>query len=191
MVPPTEAAPRPPQGPAEAPAAGRRARRAVPRWVGLVTNLGLALAAVVGIQLLAALLEGLSMGIGQLASLPTADRLHRLGYAFSANFGMPAPLTLVVAVVLVSLPVLVGQRTRESQEQNAILTLWLVVVEAVLIGLGSLLAVRYNLARLAAQGAVFPFARVELSIFLAGVLGVSTVAAVAALVGRQIREPHR
>src|SRR3982751_2167401 len=114
-----------------------------PRWVGMVTSLGLGLAVVVTAQVLAAIAEGMSLKRTEPQGL-SGDTFHRIGYAFS-SLGASAVLFLVVAVVLVSLPVFLRSRTSDRQETLAAAGLGLSVVIAVVVAVGSILTVRYNL----------------------------------------------
>src|SRR5437764_12277914 len=87
-----------------------------PRWVGMVTSLGLGLAVVVTAQVLAAIAEGMSLKRTEPQGL-SGDTFHRIGYAFS-SLGASAVLFLVVAVVLVSLPAFPRARTSDRQENQ-------------------------------------------------------------------------
>src|ERR1700737_1654433 len=99
------------QRPSEPPPAGAPAppveepEEARPRpapWVGLLTALGLGLAAVITAQVLTAIAEGMALKSTEPQGIQ-GDTFHRLGYAFG-GLGGTAVLFLVLAVVLVSLP---------------------------------------------------------------------------------------
>jgi cytochrome bd-type quinol oxidase subunit 2 len=182
MAPPVEPGPEPAESlpPPES-------REPVARWVGFVTSIGLALAVVVTAQVLAAIAEGMSLKKTEPQGVP-GDVFHRLGYAFS-NLGGTVLLFLVLAVVLVSLPIFIGKRTSDRQETAAAVTLGLVVVTAVVIGIGSILTVRYNLHLYSANKRPVPsFVRIQLVFFLLGALGTGAIALFAALTGLGLRD---
>ncbi|MBV8982801.1 MAG: hypothetical protein JO086_18030 [Acidimicrobiia bacterium] len=157
-----------------------------PRWVGFVTTIGLALTLVVGAQVVAAIIEGLVLKKTEPQGVP-GDVFHRLGYAFS-NLGGTVLLFLVVAVVLVSLPVFLQRRTTDRQETAVAATLGLVVVLAVIIGVGSILTVRYNLHLYSANKRSVPsFVRIQLVFFLLGALGTAAIALFSALTALGLR----
>jgi hypothetical protein len=167
----------PPEEPEEPPA----------RWVGFVTSIGLALAIVVTAQVLAAIAEGFALKHTEPQGIPS-DVFHRLGYAFS-NLGGTVLLFLVVAVVLVSLPVFMDRRTSARQESTAAITLGLTVVMAIVIGVGSILAVRYNLHLYSASKRAVPsYVRIQLVFFLLGALGTGAIALFAALTALGLRD---
>jgi len=152
-----------------------------------VTNIGLALAIVVTAQVLAAIAEGMSLKRTEPQGVP-GDVFHRIGYAFS-NLGGTVLLFLVLAVVLVSLPVFIGKRTSDRQETAAAVTLGLVVVMAAVIGVGSILTVRYNLHLYSASHRSVPsFVRIQLVFFLLGALGTGAIALFAALTAMGLRD---
>src|SRR4051794_1184921 len=104
-----------------------------PRWVGFFNSIGLGLTVVLTAQVLAAIAEGMALKRTEPQGL-AGDVFHRLGYAFS-SLGGTALLFLVVAVVLVSLPVILKAKTTDRQETTAAVTLGLAVVMAVVIGI--------------------------------------------------------
>jgi hypothetical protein len=157
------------------------------RWVGLVTSLGLALAIVVTAQTLAAIAEGFALKKTEPQGL-AGDIFHRLGYALS-QLNAGTLLFLVVAVVLVSLPVILGSRTSDRQETSAAITLGLTVVLAVVIGVGGILAVRYTLHLYSASSRPVPtYVRLQLVFYLLGVLGAGAVALFGALTALGLRD---
>ncbi len=150
-------------------------------------SLGLALTVVVTAQVLAAIAEGMALKRTEPQGVP-GDVFHRLGYAFS-NLGGTVLLFLVVAVVLVSLPVFIGNRTSDRQETATAVTLGLIVVMSVVIGVGSILTVRYNLHLYSANHRSVPsFVRIQLVFFLLGALGTGAIALFAALTAMGMRE---
>jgi hypothetical protein len=160
---------------------------APPRWVGFVTSIGLALTVVLTAQVLAAIAEGMALKRTEPQGLE-GDIFHRIGYAFS-SLGGTALLFLVVAVVLVSLPVMLKARTTDRQETMAAVTLGLSVVMAIVIGIGSILTVRYNLHLYSASRRSVPsFVRIQLVFFLLGALGTAAVALFAALSALGLRD---
>jgi len=157
------------------------------RWVGFVTSIGLALAIVVTAQVLAAIAEGFALKKTEPQGV-TSDVFHRLGYAFS-NLGGTVLLFLVLALVLVSLPVFLERRTSDRQEMTAAVTLGLTVVMAVVIGVGSILAVRYNLHLYSASKRTVPsYVRIQLVFFLLGALGTGAIALFSALTALGLRD---
>jgi hypothetical protein len=158
-----------------------------PPWASLVTSLGLGLAVVVTAQVLAAIAEGMSLKRTEPQGL-AGDAFHRMGYAFS-SLGGTVLLFLVVAVVLVSLPSWLGARTSPRRETLAAATLALSVVMAVVIGVGSILTVRYNLHLYSASHRPVPtFVRLQLVFFLLGALGTAAVALFGALSALGMRD---
>lgn len=158
-----------------------------PRWVGMVTSLGLGLAVVVTAQVLAAIAEGMSLKRTEPQGI-AGDTFHRIGYAFS-SLGASALIFLVVAVVLVSLPVFMRSRTSDRQETLAAAGLGLSVVMAVVIAVGSILTVRYNLHLYSSRHVSVPtFVRLQLVFFLLGALGTAGLAVFGALSALGMRE---
>ena len=157
------------------------------RWVGFVISVGLALAIIVTAQVLAAIAEGFALKSTEPQGIP-GDLFHRLGYAFS-NLGGTTLLFLVLAVVLVSLPVFMDRRTSDRQETTAAITLGLVVVMAVFIGIGAILAVRYNLHLYSASHRSVPsYVRIQLVFFLLGALGTAAIALFSGLTALGLRD---
>jgi len=194
-APPAEAPPPPPPPPPPAPRPDVAVEavdvlppsEAPARWVGFLTSIGLALAVVVTAQVLAAIAEGFALKRTEPQGVP-GDLFHRLGYAFS-NLGGTVLLFLVLAVVLVSLPMFLQRRTSDRQERTASVTLGLVVVMAVVIGVGSILAVRYNLHLYSASKRSVPsYVRIQLVFFLLGALGTAAIALFSALTALGLRD---
>ena len=104
--------------------------------VGLLSWCGLALAILASLEVVAIVAQGVAIKQANLGPL------YRLGYAFLTNLdAVPLGLILVVAVVLVVLPKVAGQVTDEAQDRQAAFTLGLVGAFALLIVIGSILAV--------------------------------------------------
>src|SRR5438874_12994616 len=185
--PPDETAPDMPAAPVTEPADVLPPEPPPPRWVGMVTSLGLGLAVVVTAQVLAAIAEGMSLKRTEPQGLP-GDTFHRIGYAFS-SLGASALLFLVLAVVLVSLPAFLSTRTSDRQETLAAAGLGLSVVMAVVVAIGSILTVRYNLHLYSVSHRSVPaFVRLHLLFFLLGALGTSGLAVFWSLSGLWIRD---
>jgi hypothetical protein len=136
-----------------------------PRWVAFVTSLGLGLTAVLTAQVLAAIAEGMALKRTEPQGLPV-DLWHRIGYAFS-SLGGTALLFLVVAVVLVTLPVILESRTTDRQETIAAVALHLYT---------------------ASKRPVPSFVRIQLVFFLLGALGTAAVALFGALTALGMRD---
>jgi hypothetical protein len=159
--------------------------------VAFIMSIGLALTVVITAQVLAAIAEGMALKRTEPQGLPV-DVWHRIGYAFS-SLGGTALLFLVVAVVLVTLPVILDATTTDRQETVAAVVLGLAVVMAVVIGVGSILTVRYNLHLYSAAKRPVPsFVRIQLVFFLLGALGTAAVALFGALtaLGMRDRKPR-
>ena len=92
-------------------------------------------------------------------------------------------------MVLVSLPVFLGNRTSDRQETLAAVALGLAVVMAIVIGVGSILSVRYNLHLYSANKRSVPsYVRIQLVFFLLGALGTGAIALFSALTALGMRE---
>jgi hypothetical protein len=155
--------------------------------VGFVTSLGLGLTLVVATQTLAAIAEGFALKKTDPQGVP-GDIFHRLGFALS-RLDAGTLLFLVVAVVLVSLPVFLGRPTTDRQESTAAITLGLTVVMAFVIGIGGILAVRYNLHLYSASKRSVPsYVRIQLVLYLLGVLGTGAIALFGALTALGLRD---
>jgi hypothetical protein len=152
-----------------------------------VTSLGLGLTVVVSAQTLAAIAEGFALKKTEPQGVP-GDIFHRLGFALS-RLDAGTLLFLVVAVVLVSLPIFLGRPTTDRQESVAAAALGLTVVMAVVIGVGGILAVRYNLHLYTASKRPVPsYIRIQLVLYLLGVLGTGAIALFGALTALGMRD---
>ena len=165
-----------------------------PRWVALLTTLGLALVAVVAAQVIASVIEGLVINEGRNPPEPrgiATDLLHRLGFPFG-NLGPTAMLLLVVALALICIPTLLDQENTPLLERLSSLALVAIIVLAVAVAIGSLLAVRYSLHEYTAQGQDPPsFIRVGFASFLLGTLGTAAVALFGSLAALSVRARRR
>ncbi|HEX3623058.1 MAG TPA: hypothetical protein VHT97_12150 [Acidimicrobiales bacterium] len=147
----------------------------VSRWVSLLATIGSALIGIVTIQVIASLVEGLTLKKGERVGVPD-DILHRLGYPFG-GLGSTALVFLVLGVVLVSLPSVLDELLPATQDRVVGIALVVAVAMGVVIAVGSLLAVRANLHEYAAKGVSVPaYVRVQFTNFLLGSLGAAALA---------------
>ena len=145
------------------------------RWVSLLATLGTALIAIVTVQVITSLVEGLTLKSGQRVGVPD-DLLHRIGYPFG-GLGATALVFLVLGVVLVSLPSVLDELLSESQDRVVGIALFFSIAMGVLIAIGSLLAVRANLHEYSAKNVPVPtYVRVQFTNFLLGSLGAAALA---------------
>jgi hypothetical protein len=145
------------------------------RWVSLLATIGTALIGIVTVQVLASLVEGLTLKSGQRVNVPD-DVFHRIGYPFG-GLGATALVFLVLGVVLVSMPSVLGELLSESQDRVVGVALIVAVAMGVVIAIGSLLAVRANLHEYAAKNVPVPaYVRVQFTNFLLGSLGAAALA---------------
>jgi hypothetical protein len=148
---------------------------AAARWVSLLATIGTALIGIVTVQVLASLVEGLTLKSEQRVGIPD-DLFHRLGYPFG-GLGATALVFLVLGVVLVSLPSVLDELLSEPQDRVVGVALIVAAVMGVIIAVGSLLAVRANLHEYAAKNVAVPaYVRVQFTNFLLGSLGAAALA---------------
>jgi len=146
------------------------------RWVSMANVVGSGLVAVVALQVVAALIEGLTYGKNEPQQVSTGDLFHRLGYPFG-SLGTTTLIILVVGVILLSLPAYLGDDTTPSQDRLAALALIGAVIAAVILALGSLLAVRANFhVYNESQRSVPTYVIVQYASFMIGNLGTAVVA---------------
>jgi hypothetical protein len=158
--------------------------------VSLVATLGIGMIAIVAVQVLASLVEGLTLKSGQRVGVPD-DLLHRLGYPFG-GLGTTALVILVIGVAMVSLPSLLGELLSEGQDRLVGLSLVLAIVIGVIVAIGSLLAVRANLHEYAAKNVAVPtYVRVQFTNFLLGSLGAAALALFGAIAAMNERSRER
>ena len=160
--------------------------------MALLTTLGLALVAVVAAQVIASIIEGLVIKAGkhEPRGIPT-DLLHRLGFPFG-NLGPIAMMLLVVALALICIPTVVDRENSPLLERLASVALVTIILLAVVVAAGSLLAVRYSLHEYTAQGQNPPqFIRVGFASFLLGTLGTAAVALFGSLAALNVRAHRR
>jgi len=146
------------------------------RWVNMATIVGASLVVVVALQIVFAVIESLMYKTNEPQGVPTGDFLHRLGYPFG-SLGTTTLLYLVAAVALLSLPAYFGDRRSDSQERLARVAAVVAAVTAVMLALGSLLAVRANFHVYAENGRSVPgYVIVQYITFLVGNLGTAVIA---------------
>jgi hypothetical protein len=145
--------------------------RGVPAWVGAVTGAALGLVAVQALILLGTLTQALAVERFQ------GDTLHKVGIALLSNVGSANGLTLLVAAVAAALPAFVGAPVAEMHRRRQALVFGIGAVLAVLLVLGTPLAVRARIHVLDAGGqGVDSLARRVLATYVAGTLGTALVA---------------
>jgi hypothetical protein len=144
------------------------------RWVALVATIGTALIGIVTVQVLASVIEGITLKRGERVGVPD-DLFHRLGYPFG-GLGTTALVFLVLGVVLISLPYVLGEYLSDGQDRLVGVAFAVSVAMAVIIAVGSILAVRANLHEYAAKGVAVPsYVRVQFTNFLLGSLGAAAL----------------
>ncbi len=162
----------------------------VSRWVSLLATVGTALIGIVTIQVVASIVEGLTLKKGERVGVPD-DILHRLGYPFG-GLGSTALVFLVLGVVLVSLPAVLDELLPQTQDRVVGVALVLALAMGVIIAVGSLLAVRANLHEYAAKGVSVPaYVRVQFTNFLLGSLGAAALALYGSITAIQERARER
>ena len=143
--------------------------------MSLLATIGTALIGIVTVQVLASVVEGLTLKSEQRVGIPD-DLFHRLGYPFG-GLGATALVFLVLGVVLVSLPSVLDELLSEPQDRVVGVALIVAAVMGVIIAVGSLLAVRANLHEYAAKNVAVPsYVRVQFTNFLLGSLGAAALA---------------
>ncbi len=162
------------------------------RWTGALTTMGVALVAVVAGQVIASIVEGLVIsGARQEPTGVPTDLLHRLGFPFG-NVGPQATVMLIIGVALLTVPLLLGRKTTALQDRLIGIALTAVVVLAVVVALGSILAVRNSLHEYTARNQNPPaFARIGFAMYLLGSLGGAAIAIFGSLTARNLRRPPR
>jgi len=149
-------------------------------WGGVLTTLGAGLVGVVSIQLLGAVVEGMSLKSGerisQSGTVVSDDVLHRLGYTFF-NLAPTALLLLLIGISLLAVPAALGLHRGPGHDTISRLALRAAVAVAVLLALGAMLAVRANLHEYAAKDIPVPrWVRLNFTNFLLGTLGTAALA---------------
>ena len=149
--------------------------------------LGTALVGIIALQVLFALIEAFMYTGTEPQGVPT-DILHRIGYPFG-SLGTTALLFLVVGVALLSLPAYFEEETTPAQDRLAGVALGLAAATAVVLALGSLLAVRANFHVYAENDRSVPtYVVVQYITFLIGNLGTAVAAVYAAVQVSSLRD---
>jgi hypothetical protein len=143
----------------------------VPTWVGAVTGAALGLVAVQALILLGTLAQAMAVERFQ------GDSLHKIGIALLSNVGSANGLTLLVAAVVAALPAILGAPMAVMHRRRLALVFGVGAVLAVILVLGTPLAVRARIHVLDAGGqTVDSLARRVLATYVAGTLGTALVA---------------
>jgi hypothetical protein len=152
--------------------------------------LGAALIGIISVQVLFAIVEALAYRGNEPQGVAT-DIFHRLGYPFG-SLGTTALLFLVLGIALLSLPAYFEEDTTASQDRMARFALGLAAATAVVLALGSLLAVRANFHVYAENDRSVPsYVVVQYITFLVGNLGTAVAAVYAAVQVAGLRERRR
>ncbi|MDQ2827079.1 MAG: hypothetical protein M3Y04_08995, partial [Actinomycetota bacterium] len=161
------------------------------RWVSLLATIGTALVAIVSVQVIASVVEGLVLKRGQRVGDIPEDLFHRLGYPFG-GLGATALVFLVVGVVLLAMPSVLDEYLSPSQDRVVGVALVVAMVMAIVVAIGSLLAVRANLHEYSAKGVAVPgYVRVQFTNFLLGALGAAALALFASVATMNERSRER
>jgi len=158
-----------------------------PRWIGLATTAGAGIIGVVALQVVMALVEGLSIKDGQRFGVPD-DLLHRLGYPFG-SLGSTAVFFVLVGVVLLTLPAILDEGVTDRQYAVAGAALRTAVAVGVIIAIGSIFAVRGSLHEYSAKTVDVPgFVRMQFTSFLLATLAGSALAIFGAITALRVRD---
>ena len=143
----------------------------VPAWVGVVSGAGLGLALVQALVLIGTFAQGMAV------ERFDGDFLHKAGVALLSNVGTANGLILLVAAALAGLPAVIGAPTSEGLQRRRAFTFALVAVLAVVLIVGTPIAVRARVHVLDVSGQeVDSLARRVLATYVAGTLGTALVA---------------
>ena len=157
------------------------------RFSGLFVTAGAGLIGIVALQILMALIEGITLHSGERFAVPD-DLLHRLGYAFG-NLGVSTLFFLIAGVVLIMLPLAFGDGVSDGQYKLAVMALRTAIVVAVVIALGSVLAVRGSLHEYTAKDVKVPgFVRIQFTSFLLCTLAATALAVFTAVTALKLRD---
>jgi len=155
---------------------GTAAEPSSPGWVAAVTGAGLGLIVVQALVLIGTLTQ--SMAVPRYPG----DFFHKLGVVLLSNVGSANGLALLLGAVLAGLPTLVGVRVSEGVRRRQALVFGLGGLLAVLLILGTPIAVRARIHALDVGGqTVDALARRVLATYVAGTLGTALVALAACL----------
>lgn len=147
-----------------------------PAWVSAVTGAGLGLIAVQALVLIGTLTQ--SMAVPRYPG----DFFHKLGVVLLSNVGSANGLALLVGALLAGLPTLLGAPVSAGARRRQALVFGIGGLLAVLLVLGTPIAVRARIHALDVGGqAVDSLARRVLATYVAGTLGTALVALAACL----------
>jgi hypothetical protein len=158
-----------------------------PRWVSLATVVGAGLIGVVALQVLLSLVEGVSVKEGQKFGVPD-DLLHRLGYPFG-SLGSTAIFFVLLGVILLALPSILGEEVTDRQYSIAGAATRTALVVGVIIGLGSLLAVRGSLHEYSAKNVAVPgYVQIQFVSFMLATVAASALTVFGAITALAARD---
>jgi hypothetical protein len=158
-----------------------------PRWVALATTVGVGLIGVVALQVLFTIFEGFSIKTGERFSIPD-DLIHRIGYPFG-SLGSTAVFFVLLGVVLLTLPTILGEEVTDRQYAFAGAALRTAIALGIIIGLGSLLAVRGSLHEYSAKNVTVPlYVKVQFTNFLLATLAAAAVTVYGAIAALGLRD---
>jgi len=161
------------------------------RWVTLLSTVGLAIIGIVTVQVVASLVQGLTTKSGNRLQGVSDDFLHRLGYPFD-SLGSTALLFLVLGIVLLALPAALDEYLPANQDRLAGIGLRVAIGVAVIVAIGSVLAVRATLHLYSASNSAVPTGeRIRFTTFLLGALGAAALVIYAALAALSQRARER
>lgn len=143
-------------------------------WGQWSTRAGLALVLVEAAQFLGTLYQGFAFPSSGPSGLP-GDVFHRIGISILSNLGVANDLGLILAVALVSIPLLLAGDPGQSRARS--ITLWITEILSVLLIIGAVLAVRgrlheYDLSHQSVTAVV----KGSLVTYLIGFIGTAAVA---------------
>jgi hypothetical protein len=158
-----------------------------PRWVGLVTTAGAGIIGVIALQVVMALVEGLTTKKAERLGVPD-DLFHRIGYPFG-GIGPTVVFLALLGVALLVLPSILGEPVTDRQYAIAGAALRTVIAIGVIIGLGSILAIRGSLHEFSAKNVSVPaYTRMQFTGFLLATLASSALAITGAVTALRVRD---
>jgi len=151
-------------------------------WIGLLTAVGAGLIAVVGVQVLLGLAQTLTFPGGEF------DLPYRLGVPFGP-LGPSTSLTLVVGLLLVSLPALLGEPVSLERDRMSGLVVTATIALAIILMFGAVLSTRATIIDYSQQrqGAVPAAVMIQFVKTLLGSLGAAALALFTGVVMRRLR----
>lgn len=153
--------------------------------------MGLALAVLELVQLVEAVLQGSTVPSSGPQGI-SGGYLYRLGVALFSDIDAANSLVLVLSVALVTVPLAFARRLHDRVSSAVTTALGTVLVVSVLMGIGSVLAVRARLhLYYVSDQAVTTVIRYSLFSYLIGTLGPALIALAAATAGLRWRRRPR